>query len=357
MAKTKLHVIHNIAIKHQYFYEIEIDLPDGLTEHEVQQKINYSEDTIRSLFNLENQYDQIVSKYTPFEGKIDVSLISYDEIPNLSKKIDKISSEKIKQWQDKQIKPKMILCPTGEFWMGAVYDEKKIDWDKSTPKHLVKITSFLMSETTVTQSLWQSVMGWNPSFFRWDQNLPVENIGWFDALVFCNQLSQLEGLEPCFHFYDMEFMDHSVINATVEWNKNANGFRLPTEAEWEYAAKAGSEMVYSGSNDINEVAWYQENSNNETHIVKTKKPNAWGLYDMSGNVWEWCMDQFDENAYKHRENQIVENPVKWHNTCCVHVLRGGSCGRPNDRCRVDYRPGLVAKSNINRGIRLVRSMI
>ncbi len=129
--------------------------------------------------------------------------------------------------------------------------------------------SYSIGETEVTQALWQTVMGNNPSFFK-GSNLPVENVSWDDCQEFIQKLNQLTGRQ----------------------------FRLPTEAEWEYAARGGSksnDYPYSGSNHVEKVAWTRDNSNKKTHKVKTKQANELGLYDMNGNVWEWCQDKADKN--------------------------------------------------------------
>jgi formylglycine-generating enzyme required for sulfatase activity len=145
-----------------------------------------------------------------------------------------------------------------------------------------------------------------------------------------------------------------IVKANVEWLRNTNGYRLPTEAEWEYSAKAGTELTYSGSNNIDQVSWYDRNSGGETHEVKTKKANAWGLYDMSGNVREWCMDTFDENAYASRNNGI-ENPILWNPLSYVHVVRGGSCRNYSDFCRITSRGWSSASGRYNfLGFRLLR---
>lgn len=140
-------------------------------------------------------------------------------------------------------------------------------------------TNIKMLKTEVTQKLYTSVMGRNPSYFMGD-NLPVESVSWYDAIDFCNKLSEMMGLIPV---YSYTFSD-------VIWNVNANGFRLPTVAEWEYSARGGKNYKYAGSNNIDKVAWHYENSNGKTHPVAKKKANSYGLYDMNGNVIEWCWD-------------------------------------------------------------------
>ena len=159
----------------------------------------------------------------------------------------------------------MIKVDGGTFTMGATSEQKNPGKDEK-PKHQVTLSSYYIGETEVTQALWTAVMGNNPSEFKGD-NLPVGNVSWKDCQTFIGKLNDLTGKR----------------------------FRLPTEAEWEYAARGGNRSnhtQYSGGSMIDDVAWYGGNSGSKTHSVKTKKPNELGLYDMSGNVWEWCQDWY-----------------------------------------------------------------
>lgn len=158
--------------------------------------------------------------------------------------------------------------------------------DRIKRKWLVEIPSFQLSKFPVTQELYFEVTGENPSTFKGGQ-LPVETLSWKDAIIFCNTLSEKKGLKSCYFLHQD--------SQKITFDQTANGFRLPTEAEWEYACKAGKKSIRYNQLDL--IAWYKNNSNKRTHNVGQKEPNQWGLYDMLGNVWEWCSDIYDESVY------------------------------------------------------------
>ena len=169
---------------------------------------------------------------------------------------------------------------------------------------LVPGRTYSILKTEVTQEPYESVMGENPSCFKGEKNLPVEWISWNDAIYFCNKLSAKCGLTPVYAVdgkTDVEkwsYVPHKEekITGTISQNENANGYRLPTVEEWQYAAKGGKDFKYSGSDNMDEVGWYRKNSGDKTHPVAQKDPNGYGLYDMSGNVYEWCWDSFTNDS-------------------------------------------------------------
>ena len=203
-----------------------------------------------------------------------------------------------------EIMRNMVYVEGGTFTMGATAEQKKTTKSEK-PTHSVTLSSFYIGKYEVTQSLWKAVMGSNPSHFEGD-NLPVENVSWNDCQTFLRKLNAMTG-------------------------KN---FRLPTEAEWEFSARGGNwsrGYQYSGSNVLSDVAWYYDNSGSKTHNVGTKAPNELGIYDMSGNVWEWCQDR--KGSYS---SSAQTNP-KGPSSGSLRVFRGGSWFDFAGSCRVALR--------------------
>ena len=205
----------------------------------------------------------------------------------------------------------MVEVEGGNYLMG---DDNSVK-ENEKPAHKETIATFHIGKTEVTQELWEAVMGTNPSNFNGEANLPVEEVSWTDCNTFIAKLNELTG-------------------------KN---FRLPTEAEWEYAARGGNKSqgyTYSGGNTIDDVAWYTSNSSSKTHPVAQKEPNELGIYDMSGNVYEWTSDNYSADYSKSR-------------TSSDRVYRGGSWDSPATNLRVANRnSGIETNSGSTRGLRL-----
>ena len=217
----------------------------------------------------------------------------------------------------------MVFVEGGTFQMGATSEQGSDADADERPVHTVTLSSFYIGKTEVTQNLWMAVMGGNPSYFKKGGNYPVESVSWDDIQEFLKKLNAATG----------------------------KMYRLPIEAEWEYAARGGSKSSgykYSGSNNIGDVAWYNDNSSNETHLVASKAPNELGIYDMSGNVWEWCQDW-----YGNYTSSTQTNP-QGASSGSDRVLRGGSWSYGAKICRVSFRNGNGPDIRFNdSGFRLV----
>jgi formylglycine-generating enzyme required for sulfatase activity len=208
------------------------------------------------------------------------------------------------------------------FFYGSYFSKETIN-----PLLLVQLDEFYMSESLVTQKLYYEYMGVNESLFK-DDTYPITNVSYYDANDFCNRFNQ------------------SVNNYCI---------RLPSEAEWEYAARANNNFMFSGSNNLDEVGWFEKNSNFKLHPINQKKPNGFGLYDMSGNVWEWCEDDYSRSfgvlgwPFK---NKILNPLIK--NISPNKIVRGG-CFLYNDKvCKVNIRSRRLASGKCSYvGFRIV----
>lgn len=220
----------------------------------------------------------------------------------------------------------MVYVDGGTFTMGATSEQGSDAEDNENPAHSVTLSSFHIGRFEVTQELWKAVMVSNPSYFN-GGNLPVESVSWNHCQTFINKLNQL-----------------------CADQLNGRSFSLPTEAQWEYAARGGNKSghyKYSGSDNIGDVAWYVENSGDETHAVGTKSPNELGLYDMSGSVWEWCQDWYGD--YSGEPQTDPTGP----SSGVVRVYRGGSWCSDAIYCRASYRiNGPLGYTYNNLGLRL-----
>ncbi len=219
-------------------------------------------------------------------------------------------------WKEPATGMEFVWIPAGKLRLGS--EEGEAD---ERPVRSVSLRGFWMGRTEVTQGQWKSVMGDNPSAFKTGDDLPVESVDWDDVAAFIAKLNARGGAR----------------------------FRLPTEAEWERACKAGSDAQRYG--EIGAIAWYRDNSEGATHPVRMKAPNAWGLYDMLGNVWEWCADWYDEKAYAAGPAADPKGPASGTH----RVGRGGSWYVAEAKVRASFRLGMEPTSKgMNLGFRLVR---
>ena len=210
----------------------------------------------------------------------------------------------------------MVRIAAGRFMMG---DKEQVD---ATP-HEVGIRAFQMDTHLVTQAEYQKVMGSNPSRWKGEKN-PVEQVRWSDAVRFCNKRSELAGLPPC---YELN---------TWKCDFEATGYRLPTEAEWEYACRAGTVSAYffgDSPSKLGDYGWFDKNSGGRPRPVGQKQPNPWGLFDICGNVWEWCNDFYKVDYYAQAPLENPRGPA----TGETKVVRGGAWRVSAESCRSGYR--------------------
>ncbi len=223
----------------------------------------------------------------------------------------------------------MVFVEGGTFTMGATEEQGSDAYDSEKPAHRVTLSDFYIGKYEVTQAQWEAIMGSNPSSFKGSYHLPVEYVSWNDIQKFITKLNQ----------------------------KTGRKYRLPTEAEWEYAARGGAKSKgykYSGSNDIGAVAWYGSNSGNKTHPVGKMQPNELGIYDMSGNVGEWCQDWFSDSYYSNGAQTNHTGPSRGSH----RVIRGGDWFSSNSQCRVSSRRyNTSSNGNYFNGFRLAHDAV
>ena len=316
---------------------------------------------------LEGIVDFVDKQIVDNEGAIKkyiLDLAKFEKLELEEENIEKILKsfkDIIKRYSGKKSESKyenMVFVKGGKYQPSFADEEKEV-FDIEVSKYLT------------TQKIWIEVMESNPSYFKGD-NEPVERITWWQALEYCNKLSEKYGLEPVYDLSKsaqgilmIKELGGETVYPDVANFKNTEGFRLPTEVEWEWFARGGQiaieqgtfDYIYSGSNNINEIAWYDENSGKKnkkgsTQEVGLKKPNQLGLYDCTGNVWEWCYDTTEDieqrknYAYKAFDSTNIDRRVK-----------GGSWGNSADYCIILYRnyhEAILEKRNV--GFRIVRTI-
>lgn len=246
----------------------------------------------------------------------------------------------------------MVFIEGGSFYMGNNFSEGFLD---EKPEHKITVSDFYMSKYEVSFEMFDNFClstGFSQTDdggYGRDKN-PAINVSWEGAIKYCNWLSKRFGYEPV---YDLEIDSSGMRINSVNWD--ADGFRLPTEAEWEYVAKGGSKSqgyAYTGSNKPEEVAWFSENSDNSPHEIGTLKPNELGIYDILGNAWEWCWDIYDASYYSKSEETDPRGPDKGDN----RVYRGGNFESKAEFIRITRRFNLSPRMKTGLvGIRLVQN--
>ncbi|WP_223864709.1 MULTISPECIES: formylglycine-generating enzyme family protein [unclassified Streptomyces] len=216
---------------------------------------------------------------------------------------------------------KMIAIPPGQVTLSDRRTQRS--WS-------VELAPYELAAIPVTQALYAQVTGLRPSTAQGAQ-LPVDSVSWWDAVRFCNALSQHDGFAPAYRLH--------TDGEDIEWDTSADGYRLPTEAEWEHACRAGTTGPHYGP--LDEIAWYRGNSDEQIHDVGRKRPNPWGLYDMLGNVWDWCWDIYDAEVYG-----------------AYRVLRGGGWFDEHWSCRASARRRSHPTFQVDDvGFRIARSLV
>ncbi|UCC76820.1 MAG: SUMF1/EgtB/PvdO family nonheme iron enzyme [Anaerolineales bacterium] len=279
-------------------------------------------------------------------GLVTVLAACMEQAPTQTLPVATVESVQTTAMGIEPIHPDMILVEAGSFEMGSAQG-----YDDEQPAHTVYVTRpFLISRHKVTFEEYDRFCDDTPGRMRLDDRgsgrgkRPVFGVTWYDAIAYCNLLSEKEGLTPCY----------SGKGKVTKCDFSASGYRLPTEAEWEYAAGGGplgAGYLYAGSNEADEVAWYRENSNDMAHAVGLKKPNELGLFDMSGNGWEWCWDWYDEDYYASSPAEDPMGPASGRD----RSRRASDWQQGADTLRVTFRSADTPSYRGSNGFRLVRT--
>ncbi|MGL4942045.1 MAG: SUMF1/EgtB/PvdO family nonheme iron enzyme [Thermoguttaceae bacterium] len=341
--------------KYEKVQEIIAQVPPPLLDNELRQLhteagecITEVDSLVREIRNaiITKQYNTLLSCVQRY-----VELKANDpEAKSLQEKIEKLTTSV------NSVGMKLRRIPTGKFYMGS-HESDEFARNNERPQHKVNIArSFMMGVYPVKQSEFIAVMERNTSLSVDSADNPVENLTWYDAIDFCNALSVKEGLEPYYGVKGRVMRHHEVAEFGTVEVLGGTGYRLPTEAEWEYACRAGSITPWYCGNQISEIgqfAWYYDNAQQTTHPVGLKKPNAWGLYDMHGNVMEWCFDFCDDNYYQSLDEETTDPTGP--NEGTVRIIRGGSWQFGVESTRCAYRNSLhPTQSSTMIGFRVVR---
>jgi len=272
-------------------------------------QIKNAEDCYRSLLIADEYFSD--KDYEKARDRYKIVLDKNPKDPNARRKYDLCVTEltRFANYSEttNNLNIQMIAVQGGTFTMGCTAEQGDDCYDNEKPAHRVTVSDFYIGKCEITQAQWRAVMGSNPSYFKGD-NLPVESVSWNDVQEFIRKLNSVTG-------------------------KN---YRLPTEAEWEFAARGGNNSrgyKFSGNNNVDIVGFHTGNSATTTHAVGTKSPNELGIYDMSGNVWEWCNDWYGSYTY----NSNAQTNPQGSYSGSERVLRGGSCHREEITSRVSFR--------------------